>query len=100
MNFIDQHINEIRQLCSNYRVKQLYALGSVINKNFNEQSDIDLLVNFESLDVSEYADNYYDFKFSLEKIFNRQVDLIEDKAIKNPFFRQNINNKRKLIYGD
>ncbi|MEO7264941.1 MAG: nucleotidyltransferase domain-containing protein [Ferruginibacter sp.] len=100
MNFIDQHINEIRQLCFNYRVKQLYALGSVINKNFNEQSDIDLLVNFESLDVSEYADNYYDFKFSLEKIFNRQVDLIEDKAIKNPFFRQNINNKRKLIYGD
>jgi predicted nucleotidyltransferase len=50
------------------------------------------------LDVLDYGDNYYDLKFSLENIFNRSVDLLEEKAIKNPFFRKTINQKKQLIY--
>jgi predicted nucleotidyltransferase len=49
--------------------------------------------------VEDYADNYFDFKFSLQEIFKRPVDLLEEKAIKNPYFRQNVNNQqRQLVY--
>jgi predicted nucleotidyltransferase len=51
------------------------------------------------LDLSAYADNYYDLKFSLEDILNRQVDLLEDKAIKNPYFKRALQEQRQLIYG-
>ena len=62
--------------------------GSVLTEKFNNDSDIDLVVNFEPIDVSLYADNYYDFKFSLQDILNRPVDLLEEKAIKNPYFKE------------
>jgi hypothetical protein len=38
-------------------------------------------------------------KFSLEDILKRPIDLLEEKAIKNPYFREDIDQKRKLIYG-
>ncbi|MEI9810450.1 MAG: nucleotidyltransferase domain-containing protein [Bacteroidota bacterium] len=66
---------------------------------FDQDSDIDLIVNFEPIDVSLYADNYFDFKFSLQTVLNRPIDLLEEKAIKNPYFRQSINRQRQLIYG-
>ena len=99
MTVLDKHITDINQLCSNHKVKELYAFGSVLSDKFNKDSDIDLLVNFEHIDVSLYADNYFDFKFSLQKILNRSIDLLEEKAIKNPYFKQSINQKRQLIYG-
>ena len=99
MNILDKYKKDISQLCSSHKVSQLYAFGSVLTNNFTNESDIDLLVNFEPIDVSQYADNYFDFKFSLQKILNRPIDLLEEKAIKNPYFRQSINLKRQLIYG-
>jgi predicted nucleotidyltransferase len=49
--------------------------------------------------VKDYADNYFDFKFSLEDIFNRPVDLLEEQAIKNPYFKQVVNQSKELVYG-
>ena len=47
----------------------------------------------------DYADNYFDLKFSLENIFKRSVDLLEEKAIKNPYFKKVVEEKKQLIYG-
>ena len=82
-----------------HKVKSLYAFGSVLSDNFNKESDIDLIVDFLNIDVEDYADNYFDFKFALEKLLKRPVDLLEEKAIKNPSFRQSVNQQRKLVYG-
>lgn len=100
MNIIEEHIHDINKLCSLHKVKELYAFGSVLDKKFNKDSDIDFIVDFEPLDIAEYADNYYDFKFSLEDILKRRVDLLEEKGIKNPYFRQHIDKQRRLIYGN
>ena len=99
MNLIDKHKHDINKLCLNYRVKELYAFGSTLTDSFNKNSDIDLLVNFEPIDVSIYADNYFDFKFSLQNLLNRPIDLLEEKALKNPFLKKNIQQQRQLIYG-
>lgn len=99
MNLIENHKKNILNLCQKHKVKSLYAFGSVLTDNFNAESDIDLIVDFENLDVLDYGDNYYNLKFSLEKMLNRPVDLLEEKAIKNPYFRKRLNKSKVLIYG-
>ncbi len=99
MSIIDSNINEIEKLCLENKVKMLYVFGSVLSDSFNNKSDIDLIVDFDIIAISEYADNYYNLKFGLQKLFNRQVDLLEQKAIKNPFFLQQLNQQKRLVYG-
>ena len=93
------HTSEIAHLCEKHKVKSLYAFGSVLTDRFNSESDIDLIVDFYNIDVEDYADNYFDFKFSLQDILERPIDLLEEKAIKNPYFLESINQQRQLIYG-
>lgn len=99
MNFLEHHLSDISKLCKSHKVKALYAFGSVLTENFSAKSDVDLVVDFQSFDVLDYADNYFDLKFSLEDILKRPVDLLEEKAIKNPYFKQNLDKQRQLIYG-
>ena len=99
MNLINQNIEFINALCKSHKVKSLYAFGSVLTDKFNDQSDIDLIVNFSDVQLLDYADNYFDLKFSLEDTFKRSVDLLEEKAIKNPYFKKTIEKNRQLIYG-
>ena len=98
MNTLTAYKNEINALCANHRVKSLYAFGSVLTTQFSKHSDIDLIVDFDDVDVNNYADNYFDFKFSLQEIFNRPVDLLEEQAIKNPYFKEELNKKKVIVY--
>ncbi len=99
MKNLESYISEITKLCENHKVKSLYAFGSVLTDNFNNESDIDLIVDFTNIAVEDYADNYFDFKFSLQEMLKRPIDLLEEKAIKNPYFRQSVNQQRQLVYG-
>lgn len=99
MNIVEKNKDAIIKLCQAYKVKSLYAFGSVLTDNYNRDSDIDLIVDFTEMEVEDYADNYFDFKFSLQDIFKRPIDLLEEKAIKNPYFLQNVNQHRQLVYG-
>lgn len=100
MTLIDKHTRDIQRLCLQHKVKRLYAFGSVLTTQFNNASDIDLIVDFEIQDIAHYADNYFNLKFALEDTFKRKIDLLEEKAIKNPYFKQDIESKRQLIYGN
>jgi predicted nucleotidyltransferase len=71
----------------------------VLTPSFNSESDIDLIVDFKDIDLADYADNYFDLKFSLQEISKRPVDLLEEKAIKNPYFKQVLNESKELVYG-
>jgi predicted nucleotidyltransferase len=99
MNQLANYKQQINELCVNHKVKSLYAFGSILTADFNNKSDIDLIVDFKEMDVADYADNYFDLKFSLQNIFNRSVDLLEEQAIKNPYFKQALNQKKELVYG-
>ena len=99
MNIIDQNIEIIHDLCTRHKVARLFVFGSVLTNRLKKNSDIDLIVDFSDIDVYDYADNYFDLKFSLENLFNRNVDLLEDKAINNPYLRQSIDSTKQLIYG-
>ena len=99
MKILDQFSGDINKLCAMHKVKKLYAFGSVLTDKFNKSSDVDLIVDFETMAVENYADNYFDLKFSLQDILKRPVDLLEEKALKNPYFKQAISQERQLVYG-
>ena len=99
MNYISAYINQIEELCHKYKVRKLFVFGSVLTDNFDEQSDVDLIVDFDKKDINDYFLNYFDFKYSLEDIFGRRVDLLEDQPIRNTYLRKSIEDTKTLIYG-
>ncbi|MBC7689334.1 MAG: nucleotidyltransferase domain-containing protein [Aquabacterium sp.] len=80
-----------------HKFNSLYAFGSVLTDGFNNESGIDLIVDFANIEVEDYADNYFDFKFSLQDILKRPVDLLEEKALKNPYSIQSVNQQGNLF---
>ena len=99
MKLFNEHIAEIKELCSKHKVKSLFVFGSVLNNSFNEESDVDLIVDIDSNDPIDYADNYFDLKFELQKIFNKEIDLLEQKSLKNLILKKEIEKTKVLLYG-
>ena len=99
MYLIERNIEKLNKLCEKHKVSKLYAFGSVLNESFKGNSDIDFLVTFHKIKLREYADNYFDLKFSLEDLFNRDIDLLEEKALNNPYLKDSIESSKELIYG-
>lgn len=99
MKLIENNMLKIIALCKKHKVGKLFVFGSILTNRFNENSDVDMVVDFDKVNLEDYADNYFDFKYSLEDLFGREVDLLEDKAIRNPILRRNIDNSKLLVYG-
>ena len=99
MKLIELNIEKLKSLCIKYKVKSLYVFGSILTSKFNANSDIDFIVDIEDNDPISYSDKYFELKFALESLFNRAIDLVEKRAIKNPEFIKEINNTKIEIYG-
>ena len=101
MKLIELNMQRIIDLCLKHKVKTLAVFGSILTDRFNDQSDVDLLVNFDTTDHEkwDYVTNYFDFQEALEKIFGRKVDLVVEKGLKNKYFIANVNRTKQMIYG-
>jgi predicted nucleotidyltransferase len=95
---IDDYIIDIYHICKLHKVKTLFVFGSVLNNNFGKDSDIDFIVDINSSDPIEYAENYFDIKFKLQDLFKKPIDLLEQKGIKNNHLIQSINKSKKILY--
>jgi hypothetical protein len=100
IRLIEEHRSDVINLCVKYRVQCLAVFGSAITEaHFNsEASDLDFLVEFQPLEQGQYADTYFGLLAALEELFQRPVDLLMVRAIKNPYFIQAINQTRELLY--
>ncbi len=100
MHLITDNIQKLFTLCRKYKVNKLYAFGSILTANFNENSDVDILVNFNSeIDHNNYADNFFELYYALKSLFGRDVDLVDETAVKNPYFKEELEETKCLIYG-
>ena len=99
MELIDNHLDKLEALCYTHNVERMYLFGSALNSNFDAKSDIDFLVKFKPIELSKYFDNYIDLKESLKRLFGREIDLVEEQALKNPILIQSINRTKALVYG-
>lgn len=99
MGIIDRNMDDLKRICAWYNVEKMYIFGSILNSNFKKDSDIDFLVKFKSIEISTHFDNFMDFKENLEKLFGREVDLVEEQTLRNPILINSINKSKQLIYG-
>ena len=96
---ITDNINEIKTLCEQHKVKELFVFGSAASNKFTDKSDVDLIVKFNSnVPIEDYADLYFDLAENFERLFERRVDLMTDKPIKNRFLKQSIEKSKQVIY--
>lgn len=98
MNLIEQHKPELTKACQTYQVKELYAFGSVVTDRFNKDSDVDLAVDFNRTSFDGSFQQFIDFKTELEKIFQRKVDLVPFRSIRNRVFRNVLEKTRQCVY--
>ena len=99
MKLLSEKIEKVKKLCAAHNVETMYLFGSALTSNFKNDSDIDFLVKFKSIDLSGYFDNYIQFKNELASLLGRDVDLVEEQTLKNPVLIKSINRNKELIYG-
>jgi predicted nucleotidyltransferase len=92
------NMERIKELCMTHQVENLFAFGSVCTEKFNEKSDVDLLITFKPMDYGDYADTYFELAEKFEKLFNRHVDLVTYRSLKNPYFIESVNRTKTLLY--
>ncbi len=100
MKLIEMNIDKIIALCKKYKVAKLWVFGSILTPRFNDQSDIDFLVDFDDkrIELLDYADNFFDFIHEIEAVVGRKVDMVVNKSIKNRFFRAEVDATRRLLW--
>jgi len=89
---------EIERICRTMPVKRLGIFGSALTKQFRPNSDVDVLVVFDTTENVDFFEAYFELKEWLEDVFGRGVDLKIDKQFKNPVFRDTVERTRTVIY--
>lgn len=96
---IKSHQNEIAAFCKNNGVKRLFAFGSVVSDKFNtETSDIDLYVEVGETDPIKKGNFMLNLCVAFKKLFNRKVDLLTTKSLRNPILKEAIDETKVLIF--
>jgi hypothetical protein len=99
IQLIADNRSALEDLCRRRRVRRLDIFGSAVGEGFDpESSDLDFLVEFHELRDNEYADAYFGLLDELKALFQREVDLVVDSAVKNPCFRESIERSRTGLY--
>ena len=95
---IQPHEAELHALCRAYGVERLELFGSATSEAFDAaSSDLDFIVQFADTSPG-YADRYLDFAEALEELFGRDVDLVTERSISNPYFRKSVDATREVVY--
>ena len=98
---IEQHRVELDRLCREFKVRRLELFGSAASGRFaNGSSDLDFIVTFADTAPGGYADRYLGFAEALELAFQRKVDLLTERSIRNPIFREAVAADRQIVYDD
>ncbi len=96
---VQQRKYDLIELCRRRQVLRLELFGSAVTGGFVPGiSDLDFLVEFQPISDGAYVDAFFGLLEELEGLFRMRVDLVVDSAIKNPFFRQAVDETKALIY--
>ena len=96
---VTEHLAEVRALCEKYRVKRLAIFGSAVKGTFDpERSDLDFVVEFFPQPRAGWGDVSYRLQEELERLFEREVDIVERRTVRNPYFLKVIDLSERLVY--
>ena len=94
---IDVYKKQIIDFCQKWKVKEFAFFGSFLKENFNENSDVDVLVSFFQ-EAHHSLFDLVEMQEELKIIFGREVDIVEKEGLQNPFRRKAILKNREVIY--
>lgn len=84
-------------LCRRWRILELSLFGSVARGASRPDSDVDLLVTFDP-DAPWSTLDIVDLRDELTRLFARNVDLVEERAIRNPYRKASILRDKAVLY--
>ena len=98
-DLVESRLETIAQACRKNHVLRLELFGSAASTRFDpDSSDLDFIVTLEDLEPASYADAYFGIAEDLEELFERPVDVIVESTLKNPYFIQQVQKTRTLVY--
>jgi predicted nucleotidyltransferase len=89
--------DKIKTFCQQNHILEFSFFGSVLTDAFGPESDIDVLVSFESGLELSLAD-LGRMREELKELFGREVDLVEKEALRNPYRKYSILREKQTIY--
>lgn len=95
---IESHRDSLTDLCRRFHVRRLDVFGSAAMGTFDEASDLDFLVDFEPVDSMTLADQYFGLLAALEDLFDRRIDLVSARSLRNPWFIRSVQESSRSIY--
>ena len=91
--------SQIARLCAAHQVQRLDLFGSTRGKaEPSPASDVDFLVEFAPLPPAEYARQYFALREALSRLLGNDVDLVVERAIRNPYFRASVERSRESLF--
>jgi uncharacterized protein len=94
----DAHRTEIERICRRHHVTRLSVFGSVARGEDEPASDIDLLVEFSPMPPADRSDAYFGLQADLARLLGREVDLLEESSVANPYLERAIAQDRAVVY--
>jgi len=99
IDLISQKHDDLVELCRQFKVDHLDLFGSAATGGFDPaSSDLDFVIEFQDRKVPGLLNRYLDFAAALERLFGRHVDLLTPRSIRNPYFRETVNETRETLY--
>lgn len=98
LDIIEKNKQAVERLCEKYDILTMHLFGSAATSEFSDTSDVDILISFKDIPFDRYTDNFFALHESLEKLFNRKVDLLTERSLSNPYFIQSIEQTKQLLY--
>jgi len=90
--------DKIYEFCKRNRIRKLSLFGSVLRKDFQSQSDIDILVEFDPDHIPGLI-TLFSMEIELSEILGRKADLRTAEDL-SPYFRQQVVETAQVQYAE
>lgn len=88
---------QIEAFCRKWKIREFALFGSVLRDDFRPDSDVDVLVEFET-DAAHSLFDHVRMESELTLIFGRNVDLVEKAAMRNPYIRRHALAHAEVVF--
>jgi hypothetical protein len=88
---------KVAEFCKRRRIRRLSLFGSVLRDDFGPESDVDVLVEFEPGAGITFT-NRVEILDELSAMFGREADVVDRRALNNPYRRHEIVSSAEIVY--
>ena len=90
---------KLGEFCRRHHIRRLGLFGSVLREDFSDESDVDVLVEFEPGHEPGFA--FFGMQEELSELFGRKVDLVDRRSVErseNYIRRRHVLDSVETVY--